>query len=120
MVSVLQADGKYDIEKGINIGDDGDFWRAGSVLGPGPSAWPNTDSIQGNQYQTNIKITIQSNPGFIMTFRVDGVNGATRADDAGDDVPVAANMDETGELLSWILSLFGGVAAMLGVMVMVL
>ena len=120
MVSILQADGKYDVEKGINIGDDGDFWRAGSVLGPGPDVWPNTDSIQGKQYLTNIKITIQSNPGFIMTFRVEGINGASRADGTADDIPVAENMDETGEVLSWILSLLGGVAAMLGVMVMVL
>ena len=55
-----------------------------------------------------------------MTFRVEGINGASRADGTADDVPVAENMDETGEVLSWMLSLLGGVAAMLGVMVMVL
>jgi len=120
MVSVLQADGAYDIEKGNNVGDDADFWRAGDVLGPGPNTWPNTDSIQGKQYQTNIKITIQSNPGFIMTFRVDGINGKSRVNGLGDELPVAENLDETGEVLSWMLSLLGGVAAMLGVMIMVL
>ena len=120
MVSVLQADGNYDIERGNNIGDDGDFWRSGNVLGPGPDVWPKTDSIQGNQFQTNIRITIQSKPGFIMTFRVDGINGKTRVDGLEDDLPVADNMDETGEVLSWILSLLGGVAAMLGVMIVVL
>lgn len=99
-------------------GDEGDFWTQGDVLGPGPDVWPNSDSIQGNQYQTDIVITIESNPGFIMTFRVDGINGGARNGD--EDEEGLVNLDETGEILSWILSLFGGVAAMLGVMIMVL
>jgi hypothetical protein len=31
--SILQADGNYDIEKGTNLGDAGDFWKKGMVLG---------------------------------------------------------------------------------------
>jgi hypothetical protein len=92
------------------------FGVQGQSWGPGRTS----GQILGKQYLTNIKITIQSNPGFIMTFRVEGINGASRADGTADDVPVAENMDETGEVLSWMLSLLGGVAAMLGVMVMVL
>jgi M6 family metalloprotease-like protein len=33
-VAVIQADGKYDIELGVNNGDEGDFWKAGMKLDP--------------------------------------------------------------------------------------
>jgi M6 family metalloprotease-like protein len=121
MVSVLQADGLYDIEKGKNLGDAGDFWVKGMVIGPGPN-FPNTDSIQGGiQKPTGIKITIRSNSGFIMTFQVEGITGTTLRD--GDnpsftiDSPVP---DRTGTVLAWIISLLGGIAALIGVLAIVL
>jgi immune inhibitor A len=33
-LSVLQADGKYDLEKNVNRGDNGDFFKTGSKLTP--------------------------------------------------------------------------------------
>jgi hypothetical protein len=73
-VSVLQADGNYDIEKGVNLGDEGDFWAKDQVLGPGPDTWPNTDSIQGAHYQTGVSIAIQSDPSFIIQIQITGPN----------------------------------------------
>jgi hypothetical protein len=71
-IKVLQKDGKYDIEKNVNLGDEGDFWVLGDELGPGPSTWPNTDSIQGAQTQTGLKIKVTSGPGVVMQFQVSG------------------------------------------------
>jgi hypothetical protein len=120
-VSVLQADGLYDIEKGINIGDAGDFWGKDMILGPGPD-FPNTDSIQsGTQISTGIKITIRSNPGFIMTFQVEGISGTTLRE--GEN-PYSANElpspNTTGSVLAWIISMLSGIAVLIGVLAILL
>ena len=71
-VSVLQADGNYDIEQN-NPGDEGDFWLNGMTLGPGGD-WPNTDGFSfGNRQQTGITINIVSDSSFIMLFQVTGL-----------------------------------------------
>jgi M6 family metalloprotease-like protein len=121
MVSVIQADGLYDIEKGNNMGDAGDFWVKDMVLGPGPN-FPNTDSIQGGvQKATGIKITIRSNSGFIMTFQVEGITGSIQRNGNNPsfkaDSPVP---DTTGTVLAWIISLLGGIAALIGILAIVL
>jgi immune inhibitor A len=73
-VSVLQADGLYELEQGINAGNEGDFWAKGMTLGPGPNTWPNTDSIQtGTAVQTGISITITTDPSFIVQIQVSGL-----------------------------------------------
>lgn len=73
-VTVLQADGNYDIEKGENLGDRGDFWRKGGKLSPGPT-WPNTDAYGGgNVRRTGITIEILSDSQYIMLFKVTGVS----------------------------------------------
>ena len=36
-LSVLQADGKYDLEKNLNRGDSGDFFKTGDTLTPNSS-----------------------------------------------------------------------------------
>lgn len=59
-VSLVQADGAFDIENRVNDGDTGDFWVDGQVLGPGPEQ-PNTDSYQnGNIVSTGITIQFRS------------------------------------------------------------
>lgn len=76
MVSLLQADGRYDLERGINNGDSGDLWHAASTLktlGPSKSLnegpFPNTDSYQGRVLkQTGVTISDISIPGYNMTF----------------------------------------------------
>lgn len=49
-VSVVQADGSFSLERGLNRGDEFDIFRPGSSLLPGDGAGthPNTDSYQGN------------------------------------------------------------------------
>jgi M6 family metalloprotease-like protein len=73
--AVLQADGKYDLEQGMNNGDAGDYWVQGMTLGPGyGQTYPNTDSYQnGNIQSTGITITDISASGSTMTFRVSGL-----------------------------------------------
>ena len=85
MVVVGQADGNYDIEKGVNAGDESDFWRKGDFLGPGGS-FPNTDSIQdGVRRETGLSIEILTNPGFIMSFRVSGIGSGTAVEIRKED-----------------------------------
>jgi len=78
-VTVLQADGKYDIEHGENLGDEGDFWTVNgtnNILGPNIDGmtWPNTDTYQdGVVKQTGIKISVFTESGFIMFFKVEGI-----------------------------------------------
>jgi hypothetical protein len=74
--AILQADGKYDLEQGLNNGDSGDYYVPGMTLGPGPNVYPNTDSYQnGNIVSTGITITdITFSSGLdSMTFRVSGL-----------------------------------------------
>ena len=73
-VTVLQADGNYDIENGVNPGDEGDFWLKGMTLGPGGN-WPNTDAYSfGNVRQTGITINVIADSSFIMVFQVTGLD----------------------------------------------
>ena len=77
-MTVLQADGNYDIEKGVNNGDDGDFWTKGDFLSPGDDggddSWPNTDGYSGGKrVQTGIEIEVMTNSQFLMLFRVTGL-----------------------------------------------
>jgi immune inhibitor A len=69
-VAVQQADGLYQIEKGVNLGDAGDFYVQGSVLGPDPNTWPNTDSYQNGQVATGITISITTAASYIMQIHV--------------------------------------------------
>lgn len=114
MVSVVQADGMFNIEKDSIPGDQADFFGKDDFIGPGPT-FPNTDSIQGEQYETGIQITVLSEPGFIMAFQVEGING-NYAHGILDQEPFEIQPDPTttGGVLRWILSVLDGIASMLG------
>ena len=75
-VSVVQGDGRYDLERAVNDGDSGDFYLAGMSLGPGNGfTYPNTDSYQnGSIASTGITITDISASGATMSFRVSGLS----------------------------------------------
>jgi len=51
-VALIQADGTYDLEKGINVGDPQDYYRTGNTLSP----TSNPSSISYTGYNTNIII----------------------------------------------------------------
>lgn len=75
-VALLQADGKYNLEKNNNCGDGTDLFYEGGVNELLPSAdekgpYPNTDAYQnGIVIRTNHAITNISKSGNIMTFDV--------------------------------------------------
>lgn len=85
-VSVLQADGLYELEQGLNNGDEGDLWRPGQSLGPGngeleanTAVYPNTDGYTNNKVKVT-GFTIDSfseiEPG-VWSFRVTGLGGGS-------------------------------------------
>jgi hypothetical protein len=45
-VSLLQADGNYDLERNVNAGDAGDLYHGNGVSATGSFTLPNTDSYQ--------------------------------------------------------------------------
>jgi len=95
MVAVQQADGRYDLEKGVNLGDEDDFWVGGMVLGPNDDGktWPNTDAYQdGVVKKTGIKIEILLDPGYIVTFKVDGIREVSGAAGVDDEEAVVSAM----------------------------
>jgi len=79
-VALLQADGKYELEQGLNQGHMDDFWKAGDVLGPGNGeteatsngTYPNTDSYMGgNIVVTGLQIDqFQETESGLWSFRV--------------------------------------------------
>ena len=71
---MLQADGNYDIEQGINHGDEGDFWKVGQKLSPGGS-FPNSDAIAfGDRKRTGIEIEVVSDSKFVILVKVSGLS----------------------------------------------
>jgi hypothetical protein len=85
-VSVLQADGNYDLEKALSLGGVGDFWKSGDVLGQGngefvatsAGTYPNTDSYaKGNIVVTGLTIDnfAETEEG-VWSFRVSGLDSA--------------------------------------------
>jgi hypothetical protein len=99
-VSVIQQDGLYEIEQGINNGDANDYWgTAGMVLGPGPQTFPNTDSYTLGR--TGITITIMTDSSQIMLFKVEGLGtgraAATMTAMAGAGVAASSS---SGDLFS--------------------
>jgi M6 family metalloprotease-like protein len=78
-VAVLAADRKYHLERGINQGNNGDFWTKGDELSPGPtdyeasnfSEYPNTNSY--TNVVTGIRIYDISASKTVMSFKVEGI-----------------------------------------------
>ncbi|KAL7555011.1 hypothetical protein ACHAWF_018592 [Thalassiosira exigua] len=80
-IALLGADGSYDLERGVNHGDAGDLWHAGSLVRElmpfGEGRHPNTDAYQdGIVLATGIWIFAFSESDDAMTFRVEGLGQA--------------------------------------------
>jgi len=72
-VSVIQADGQYDLERSNNSGEKGDIWQPGDRLGPNSDGqtFPNTDSYQdGFIERTGIVIEVLEGQGMNVKVKV--------------------------------------------------
>lgn len=76
-IAVVQADGRYELEKGYNRGDTTDFYKNNTRIRSSVRSQPNSAAYQGGILKsTGIEIRINSNPtGDTMTFQV--VSGCT-------------------------------------------
>ena len=81
-LAILSRARDFDMDKGLNYGDEGDLWSTGDTLGPGParqtvdpsqvSMYPNTDSYSGGVIKnTGIRIYDISDVGEVMSFSVE-------------------------------------------------
>lgn len=78
-VALLQADGQYEMERGIDRGDRYDVYHAGGVAKIGPTTLPNTDAYQsGNVYPTGhiLSAISASGPTMSFTFNPQDIPGA--------------------------------------------
>lgn len=72
-IAVLQADKEYHLENGVNIGEAGDIWVAGTKLTPNidGQTYPNTDSYQaGIIRSTGLTIEVMDQRGQNAVFVV--------------------------------------------------
>jgi len=91
-IALLQADGKYDLERGVNTGDAGDFFRKGWLEKIGPDypqlhleeyrygPYPNTDTYSFEVKRSNIVIYQVSESKEYMEFKVSFNNGYENED----------------------------------------
>ena len=92
-VSLLQADGEYALEKGLNRGDYGDLFREGDELCPTGSL-PNTESYQYGRIQnTGVHIYDISAPGPVMNFKV-SFDGEIVEKSIEDNEPTESSLSE--------------------------
>lgn len=71
-VALLQADGDYHLEKGINRGDGADLYRGTLTGAIGPSTTPSTVAYQGGVLSvTPNSISMISASGGSMTFQIE-------------------------------------------------
>jgi len=90
-VALAQADGNFQMEKGLNRGDAGDVHHAGGVdaMAPGPGGYPNTDAYQGGHViVTGHTVSNVSASAAVMTFCLNGCgDGAPPAPSGTFDPP---------------------------------
>ncbi|HRX86227.1 MAG TPA: M6 family metalloprotease domain-containing protein [Phycisphaerae bacterium] len=95
-VALLQADGNYDLERGLHRGEGDELYHAGGVSAIGPQTVPDTDAYQGgNVYPTYISIGSISAAGASMTFNYQAdCNGNAIADNV--DIAAGTSADCNG------------------------
>ena len=141
MVSVIQADGLYEIEQGLDNGNAGDFWTIGMKLGPNNQTVNTASIVTGVAVKTGITIEVVTRTQFIMMIHVTGIDAAntkttkidpptTVASQSADITSSIKDSDlRTGtkrdaqtanHTSTWVLSMLGGSAALIGFLVLVL
>ncbi len=102
-VAMAQADGNFQLEKGVNRGDSGDVHHGGGVdaMAPGPDGHPNTDAYQSGRITvTGHTISNISSSGPVMTFCLNGCGGGGEPGPGGSfDAPsnMLASVSTTGK-----------------------
>lgn len=94
-VALLPKDGLYELEKGKNVGDAGDFWEPGDVLGPGMggSIYPNTDRYQGGKImETGLTLEVLRQEGTDVTFRLQEFDGQQQLITTEPPTPVPSSL----------------------------
>ncbi len=84
LVTLVQADGDWDLENDRNYGDSTDLYAAPYFTACTPDTYPNTDWWSGSP--SGLEITGISVSGTIMTFNMGGIDdcNANGVDDADD------------------------------------
>ncbi|MFT5412370.1 MAG: immune inhibitor A, partial [Verrucomicrobiales bacterium] len=99
-VALLQADGTYDLERGLDRGDRYDVYHQGGVSEISAATTPNTDGYQGgNIVVTNNRIFNISVSGSTMTFDFEVVGAATPPDAPSNLLATATSYDRIA--LTW-------------------
>ncbi|HNO78450.1 MAG TPA: M6 family metalloprotease domain-containing protein [Phycisphaerae bacterium] len=84
-MAILQADGNYDLERGLNRGDGGDVYHGDGVNRIDESTVPNTDSYQfGQIIPTGNVIANISTSGLTMTFTYGDLTTCGTSSECGD------------------------------------
>jgi M6 family metalloprotease-like protein len=94
-VSIVQADGLFDLENKINLGDLNDIWvQGGAKAELTDSGTPNLKSLSGGS--TGLRIFDFSSSQTIMQFTIDGIEeGATPAPVETPDTPAPIETPDT-------------------------
>jgi len=75
-VAIVQADGRDDLEKDVNLGDVDDIWVSGGAKAElNDSGYPNTKSRRTGA-STGVRIYDFSSNGETMSFKVGGLGGS--------------------------------------------
>lgn len=94
------------------------------VLQSDCSIWPNTCAYQGGVLQpTGIQITINTDPGFIMSFTVEGLDegkALTFVQPRQSQTEEKQDPETVGTVLSWVVGMLSGVAVMVGFLIVLL
>ena len=130
-VAVLQADGLFELEQGINGGKSDDIWnQVSQVLGPGngesvasDAKYPNTDSYAFGQIKTtgitikNFQITAGKTMSFQVCLSSDCPDNTDNIIDVDNEVPTTSVESSSNScfhgnsiwflLIGWILFLIG-------------
>jgi M6 family metalloprotease-like protein len=96
-VALLQADGRYELEKGINNGHIDDFWTQGKELLPGDNktqVFPNSDGYAFEEIvRTGVSIKSLDRSGTMVSFEVTGLGSRpepTHSSSLGDESSLPA------------------------------
>jgi M6 family metalloprotease-like protein len=121
-VSLVQADGKHELELGVNRGDEGDIFVAGNTLGigftgEGDPTYPNTDSYRGGALTpTGISIASITDPDENGYVRFSVTFPGEQLPDLTPPTPSPTSQPKLELVRTELMTTFAGGAGSFGVM----